>query len=58
MELNFGRRDEVAAKVRHFGPNLLKSPRGQMGTKPSILYHRLLYYSLPAKVGHVAPGAI
>ena len=31
-------------KVSDFGSNLLKCPRGQMGTKP-------------AKVGHLAPGA-
>ena len=35
----------LAAKVRHFASNLLKCTRGQMGTKP-------------AKVGHLAPGAI
>ena len=35
----------LAAKVRDFGSNLLKCTRGQMGTKP-------------AKVGHLAPGAI
>ena len=35
----------LAAKVRDFGSNMLKCPRGQMGTKP-------------AKVGHLAPGAI
>ena len=36
---------EVAAKVSDFGSNLLKCSREQMGTKP-------------AKVGHLAPGAI
>jgi len=35
----------LAAKVSDFGSNLLKCPRVQMGTKP-------------AKVGHLAPGAI
>ena len=35
----------LAAKVRDFGSNPLKCPRGQMGTKR-------------AKVGHLAPGAI
>ena len=35
----------LAAKVRDFGSNLLKCARAQMGTKP-------------AKVGHLAPGAI
>ena len=36
---------ELAAKVRDFGSNLLKLARAQIGTKP-------------AKVGHLAPGAI
>ena len=36
---------ELAAKVRDFGSNLLKWARAQIGTKP-------------AKVGHLAPGAI
>ena len=35
----------LAAKVRDFGSNLLKCSREQIGTKP-------------AKVGHLAPGAI
>jgi hypothetical protein len=35
----------IATKVRDFGSNLLKCSREQMGTKP-------------AKVGHLAPGAI
>ena len=35
----------LAAKVSDFGSNLLKCSREQMGTKP-------------AKVGHLAPGAI
>ena len=40
-----GHRGVLAAKVRGFGSNLLKCSREQMGTKP-------------AKVGHLAPGAI
>ena len=43
--LFFWARGVLAAKVRHFGSNLLKCSREQIGTKP-------------AKVGHLAPGVI